>query len=336
MRIDPTKTQKEPTYQVFLVALALTTCYHAFLITADVPEIYMPHVQRDLPDLSRIPNQDYDELSLDEEIISFIKELGHKGDVKSITEVVVDQMYQPWRTFATIINNYLSGKITNFTFQIDNRYHKKQEKMYYPIFTKAIIYHIISKDKTISMRNRLFIHTAQKDSVLGTLRFVSKFDEHQVYGALLHEEMKNHNIRNFPAYKTYHPYATGATTPKKVRNFKKPPSPSKKRTLVTVEEEEPEPAKKDVPYKKPSRKQSTSLNKVLKRSKQDTSIHQAGSSGDGTGSKPGVPGEPKGKSVNTSEGTGLKPGVPDVSKADSSESKYESWGHSGDEDADDQ
>ncbi|GKF64562.1 hypothetical protein Tco_0188010 [Tanacetum coccineum] len=101
------------------------------------------------------------------------------------------------------------------------------------------------------MRNRLFIHTAQKDSVLGTLRFVSKFDEHQVYGALLHEAMKNHNIRNFPAYKTYHPYATGAATPKKVRNFKKPPSPSKKRTLVTVEEEEPEPAKKDkkVPVK---------------------------------------------------------------------------------------
>ncbi|GKE74778.1 hypothetical protein Tco_1536819, partial [Tanacetum coccineum] len=35
MRIDPAKTQKEPTYQVVLDALALTTCYPAFLITAD-------------------------------------------------------------------------------------------------------------------------------------------------------------------------------------------------------------------------------------------------------------------------------------------------------------
>ncbi|GJR03697.1 hypothetical protein Tco_0526681 [Tanacetum coccineum] len=195
MRIDPTMTPKEPTYQVVLDAL--TTCYPAFLIIADVPEIYMQQFwftidkkdsttyrfmidkKRYRTDLEvfreifqicpRIPNQDFDELSLDEEIISFIKELGHKGDVKSITEVVVDQMYQPWRTFATIINNYLSGKITSldklrlsraqilwgmfykknvdfvellwddFTFQIDNRDHTKQENMYYPRFTKAII-----------------------------------------------------------------------------------------------------------------------------------------------------------------------------------------------------
>nr|GEW70668.1 retrovirus-related Pol polyprotein from transposon TNT 1-94 [Tanacetum cinerariifolium] len=41
MRIDPAKTQKESTYQVILDALALTTYYPAFLITADVPEIYM-------------------------------------------------------------------------------------------------------------------------------------------------------------------------------------------------------------------------------------------------------------------------------------------------------
>nr|GEW13102.1 hypothetical protein [Tanacetum cinerariifolium] len=35
MRIDPTKTPKEPTYQVVLDGLALTTCYPAFLITAE-------------------------------------------------------------------------------------------------------------------------------------------------------------------------------------------------------------------------------------------------------------------------------------------------------------
>ncbi|GJX55981.1 hypothetical protein Tco_0285878 [Tanacetum coccineum] len=41
MRIDPTKTLKKSTYQIVLDALTLTTCYPAFLITADVPEIYM-------------------------------------------------------------------------------------------------------------------------------------------------------------------------------------------------------------------------------------------------------------------------------------------------------
>ncbi|GJV50534.1 retrovirus-related pol polyprotein from transposon TNT 1-94 [Tanacetum coccineum] len=60
----------------------------------------------------RLANQDFDKLPSDEEIVSVIKELGHKGDIKSITEVVVDHMYKPWRTFAVIINKCLSGKIT--------------------------------------------------------------------------------------------------------------------------------------------------------------------------------------------------------------------------------
>ncbi|GJY54499.1 hypothetical protein Tco_0446163 [Tanacetum coccineum] len=193
LRIDLVKTQKEPTYHVFLDALALTTCYPAFLITAD--------------------------------------ELGHKGDIKSVSDAVVDQMYQPWRTFSSIINKCLSGKIIDFTFQIENRDTKKQEKMYYPRFIKAIIHHFITKDKSISMRNRMFMHTAEDDSILGLMRFVSKSEDFQVYGALLPEVMTNQKMQNSHAYKTYLAYATRATTPKKARKFKKPASPLKKKSL---------------------------------------------------------------------------------------------------------
>nr|GEV92354.1 hypothetical protein [Tanacetum cinerariifolium] len=42
-------------------------------------------------------------------------ELGHTREIKSITDVVVDQMNQPWRTFATIINRSLSGETTGVT-----------------------------------------------------------------------------------------------------------------------------------------------------------------------------------------------------------------------------
>ncbi|GJR74586.1 retrovirus-related pol polyprotein from transposon TNT 1-94 [Tanacetum coccineum] len=41
MRIEPTRSQKEVTYQVALDALKITACYKAFLATTDVPEIYM-------------------------------------------------------------------------------------------------------------------------------------------------------------------------------------------------------------------------------------------------------------------------------------------------------
>ncbi|GJT01753.1 hypothetical protein Tco_0822922 [Tanacetum coccineum] len=39
----------------------------------------------------RVHGQDFDELPTNEVIVSFFKELGHTGEIKSITDVVVDQ-----------------------------------------------------------------------------------------------------------------------------------------------------------------------------------------------------------------------------------------------------
>ncbi|GKF43664.1 hypothetical protein Tco_0130216, partial [Tanacetum coccineum] len=140
-------------------------------------------------------------------IVSFFKELGHTGEIKTITDIVVDQMHQPWRTFATIIDISLSGKKTglnklrlsraqilwgmyykknvdyvellweDFTYQIDNRGHKKQVKMYYPRFTKVIVHHFLTKDKTISKRNKIDMHTSRDDYLINTLRFFSAKEE---------------------------------------------------------------------------------------------------------------------------------------------------------------
>ncbi|GJR49724.1 hypothetical protein Tco_1400245 [Tanacetum coccineum] len=222
--IDPTKNQKEPTYQVVLDALALTTCYPAFLITADVPEIYMQQLFREIFQIcARLPNQDFDELPSDDEIVSFIKELGHKGDIKYVTKVVVDQIAQIlWGMFYKKNVDFFELLWEDLTFQIENRDHKKQEKMYYPRFTKVIIHHFISKDKSISMRNRMFMHTDRDDSILVPMRF----------------------MRDSDTYNTYLAYATGMASPKMKRKLKKPASPSKQRNLITEEEKEAEPAKK--------------------------------------------------------------------------------------------
>ncbi|GJW61941.1 hypothetical protein Tco_0111276 [Tanacetum coccineum] len=86
-------------------------------------------------------------------------------------------MHQHWRTFATIINKSLSGKTTglgklrlsraqilwgmyykknvdyvelhweDFTYQIDNRGHNKEEKMYYPRFTKEL--HLLRRQERL-------------------------------------------------------------------------------------------------------------------------------------------------------------------------------------------
>ncbi|GJV35915.1 hypothetical protein Tco_1408392 [Tanacetum coccineum] len=214
--------------------------------------------------------------------------------------------------------------------------------MYYPRFTKAIIHHFISKDKSISIRNRMFKHTARDDSILGLMRFVSRSDDFQVYGSLLPQRMTNQQMRDSYAYKTYLAYATGATSPKMKRKLKKHVSPLEQKTLITDEEEELEPAKKVAPAKVVRSKgiellsdaallEEAQLKKALRRNKRDTTIHQANGSSERANSESEVSDEQKGKLKDTSEGTGLKPRVPDVSTVDSFESKNKSWGDSGDE-----
>ncbi|GKD33661.1 hypothetical protein Tco_1249170 [Tanacetum coccineum] len=80
---------KEATFQVVLDALALTPFYHAFLIT--------------------IPGQKFEDLLLEHDILSFIRDFGHTGDITYLTDVNVDYLHQPWRAFATVIKKCLSG-----------------------------------------------------------------------------------------------------------------------------------------------------------------------------------------------------------------------------------
>ncbi|GJY76928.1 hypothetical protein Tco_0482044 [Tanacetum coccineum] len=108
MRINPGMKPKEYTYQVVLDALALTTCYLAFRITIEVPcfEDFLTLMLRILVKNCTI------EPPTEEEALSFICELGHSGEIKYITDVIVDHLHQPWRNFASIINKCLCGKVS--------------------------------------------------------------------------------------------------------------------------------------------------------------------------------------------------------------------------------
>nr|GFB69720.1 hypothetical protein [Tanacetum cinerariifolium] len=143
------------------------------------------------------------------------------------------------------------------------------------------------------MRNRIFMHTSQDDCIMGTMRFVSKDEYTQVYGALIPTVMTTPKIRDSPGYHSYLAFATRAATPKTKRICNKPVSPMTKTTATSTEE--------------------THSKKKSLLAKKD------------------VLDEPKGKSSDTSEETGLKPEVLDVSKADSFKSEYKTWGDSGDE-----
>ncbi|GKC86783.1 hypothetical protein Tco_1147432 [Tanacetum coccineum] len=245
--------------------------------------------------------------------------------------------------------------------------------MPYPRFTKVIINHFISKDKTISMKNMINLHTIHDDSLLDTLKFVSKTQDYQQYGALIHDDMINHDIKDSKDYKAYYEFSTKKVPPRKARKYKKVTSPSRELSPV----KEAKPVKKAKRVKRPAKKSTTAptaagvvirdtpgvsvskkkapakadrskvieilsnvalseaaqLKEATKRSKKDFHISQASGSGDGTDFESGVPSEQQRKTSSTNEGTGTKPGIPDVPKYQS-KSDDESWGDSEDDNDD--
>ncbi|GKF73161.1 hypothetical protein Tco_0219493, partial [Tanacetum coccineum] len=98
MRLKIDIKPKEATFQFVLDALALTSFYRTFLITADVPTIYMQEFWATVS----IHKQKFEDLPLEQDIISFTY----------LTDMNVDYLHQPWRAFATVINKCLSGKET--------------------------------------------------------------------------------------------------------------------------------------------------------------------------------------------------------------------------------
>nr|GEW40432.1 reverse transcriptase domain-containing protein [Tanacetum cinerariifolium] len=128
---------KEATLQVVYDVLRNSPLFRAFQVTADVPEIYMQEfwatvklhhnsicfkidTRKSVLDLEafremlhispRIPNQPFADLPTEEEILDFLRFLGHSHDIRYLTDVKVNKLYQPWRSFASVINKCLTGK----------------------------------------------------------------------------------------------------------------------------------------------------------------------------------------------------------------------------------
>nr|GEZ01268.1 hypothetical protein [Tanacetum cinerariifolium]GEZ01272.1 hypothetical protein [Tanacetum cinerariifolium] len=69
----------------------------------------------------RIPNQTFDELLFEEEILAFLRYLGHIEEIKNITNVNINKLHQPWGSFAAVINKCLSGKSTGYNILRDDQ-----------------------------------------------------------------------------------------------------------------------------------------------------------------------------------------------------------------------
>ncbi|GKB56872.1 hypothetical protein Tco_0913058 [Tanacetum coccineum] len=109
MRINPGMKPKEPTCQA---TVNKHKASYRFKINNKKFSVNVK-VFRDILNMCRrISSQEFNEPPSAEEGLSFIRELGHSGVIKYITNVIVDHLHQPWRTFASIINKSLCEKVS--------------------------------------------------------------------------------------------------------------------------------------------------------------------------------------------------------------------------------
>ncbi|GJW32436.1 hypothetical protein Tco_0052468 [Tanacetum coccineum] len=317
LRLSSNLKSKEPTIQVVLDALKLTPFYNAFEISADVPEIYMQEFWvtvtrhhsslrfkldgkshtvnvdnfRDMLKICpKLPGQKFEEPPLEEDILSFIRDLGHTGEIKFLSDVNVNHMHQPLRSFAAIINMCLSGKTTDLeslrlsrtqilwgmyhnkqvdyvyllwedlVFQVENKNSKKNNDMYYPHFTKFIVDYFMAKDQEIPRRNKMFWHY------------------HLTNQAMLESE----------AFKTYRAYATGEMAPKTKASTKgDKPSTTKSKGLTVLSEV--------------ALSEAEQMKLATKQSLTEFHVSHASGSGDGVDLQSKVPDVPKYRSESEEE-----------------------------------
>nr|GEY61017.1 hypothetical protein [Tanacetum cinerariifolium] len=285
-RLRSELNSKESTLQVLYDVLKLTPFYKAFLVTTDVPKIYLQefwatatvhhpsirfkmnnkkhimnleYFREMLQICPRIHNQQFDELPFEEAILTFLRELSHNGEIKMIIDV-------------------------------EHKDVKNSNEMYYPCFTKIIVNFFMTKDQSILRRNK----------------------NTQQYGAILPIQLTNEAIRNSKSYKEYYAIASGAEPPKKKASVEKkqsssdttmPPPNAKGKRLKTLPKVD-KPAKEKKPAKTSKAKGLTVLSEVvfteaehmklaIKQSLTQTHISNANGSG-------------------ADEGTGIIPEVPDV------------------------
>nr|GEW12627.1 hypothetical protein [Tanacetum cinerariifolium] len=312
-------TSKESTLQLVYDVLRLTPFYKASLFTADVPEIYMhefwaPHhsVRFKIDNKKRIVNLEYfremlhicprlpcqifDELSFEEEILAFLRFLRHGGEIRKLTNVNINKLHQPWRSFTAVINECL-----NFVYQVEHKDAKKSNEMYYPRFTKVIIHYFMTKDPSIPRRNKVNWHYVIDDQMFITIKLVSRHQNTQQFGVMLPVELTNEDIKNSEAYKKYYAIASGAAPPKtKAIKGKQPAKSSKAKGLTVLSEV--------------AMTEAEQMRLATKRSLQQTHISQASSFG-------------------ADEGTGIIPWVPNVPTDESDEEI--SWKSSNEDDDDD-
>nr|GEV26890.1 retrovirus-related Pol polyprotein from transposon TNT 1-94 [Tanacetum cinerariifolium] len=168
---------KESTLQLVYDAIA-TVHHHAIRFKMDNKKhIVNLESFRDMLHIClRVPGQSFVEPLFKEEILAFICFLRHSAVIRKLTDVNINKLYQPWRSFAGLHYkrnvDYAYLMWEDFVYQVEHKDSKMSNEMYYPRFTKVIIHHFRSKDPSIPRRNKVNWHYVRDDHMFFTIKLL--------------------------------------------------------------------------------------------------------------------------------------------------------------------
>nr|GFA10048.1 hypothetical protein [Tanacetum cinerariifolium] len=243
----------------------------------------------------RFSGQSFAELPFEEEILEFLRFLGHSAQIKTLTDSQVISSANFMGLYHRRNVDYAFLIWEDFVYQVEHKNQKKSNEMYYPRFTKVIIHHFMTKKPSIPRRNKVNWHYVRDDIMFSSIKVVSRHQNTQQYGVILPIELTTEDIRNTKAYKENYACATGEAAPKPKANARRkrggsassttPPTPIATPTLITTVMAAPrltaaakgkQPARATSPTD-PSdveRTKAEQLKIVLRRSRQETHISQ--------------------------------------------------------------
>nr|GFA89458.1 hypothetical protein [Tanacetum cinerariifolium] len=96
----------------------------------------------------RLPHQPFIEPPFEEEILAFLRFLGYNAVIKKLTDVNINKLHQPWRSFAAIINKCLTGKSLGY-----DSLRLSQAQILWGYTTRGMLSLLTCCGKTLSTRN---------------------------------------------------------------------------------------------------------------------------------------------------------------------------------------
>nr|GEX12140.1 retrotransposon protein, putative, unclassified [Tanacetum cinerariifolium] len=195
--LDVEKSQSNPIYKIAVDILKHTNFFRAFTASSTIPSIYIQQfwdtirydrniaryncqldeqwfdltkdTLRDALQITPVNNNPFSSPPTPDALINFVNNLGYPKVVRTLSAVVTNDMFQPWRTLTMIINLCLTGKTSGF------------ERPRAPIF----------------------YFFAYEEYILGYLKFSAKGTKREVFRIPISNELITANIRGDQYNKEY-------------------------------------------------------------------------------------------------------------------------------------